>query len=75
MKNIEELENPNADLRCGKAKAYSCRSTAEGRCRFLDRLRLMQRPRSRKTRYSAAAAAELEQQRSSERKKTTKGGE
>ena len=24
MKNIEELENPDADLRCGKTKAYSC---------------------------------------------------
>ena len=39
-----------------------------------DLIRLMRRPESMKTR-SMAAAAELEQQRSSERKKTTEGGE
>ena len=51
----------NADLRYGKEETYSCRSTAEDRRRSLDRLRLMQRPRLRKTRCSAAAA-ELERQ-------------
>ena len=55
-KNTEEIANPNADLRWGKVKTYGCRSTTEGRRRSLDRLRLMQRPRLRKTRCSAAAA-------------------
>ena len=61
MKNTEELANPSADLRYEKAETYSCRSAAEDRRRSLDRLRLMQRPRLRKTRCSAAAA-ELEWQ-------------
>ena len=49
----------------------------EGSPRFSGRFRVMQRPRSTRTRSSvaAAAAAELEQHRSSERKETTEGGE
>ena len=73
-KNTEKLANPNADLRYGKAETYSCRSTAEGRLRSLDRLRLMQRPRLRKTRCAAAAAAELERQKGCERKKMLERG-
>ena len=43
---------------------------------FFGQVRLMQRPELLKTRESAAAAAaKLEQQRDSERKKTNEGGE
>ena len=59
--NSEELANPNVDLRCGKAETYGRRSTVEGRRRSLEKLRLMQRPGSRKAKC-AAAAAKLEQQ-------------
>ena len=56
--NYEEqggTQNPNADLMFDKKKNYDCRFTAESRRRFLDQLRLMQRPRLRKTRGTAAA--------------------
>jgi hypothetical protein len=69
----EKLANPNANLRYGKTETYSCRSTAEGRRRSLDRFRLMQRPRLRKTRCSAAAA-ELERQKGCESKKMLERG-
>jgi hypothetical protein len=69
----EKLANPNADLRYGKSETYSCRSTAEGCRRSLDRFRLMQRPRLRKMRCSAAAA-ELERQKGCERKKMLERG-
>ena len=42
-----------------------------GSSRFSGQTRLMQRPELVKTRSATAAAAELERQRSSERKKTT----
>ena len=60
--NYEEqggTQNPNADLMFEKKRTYSCRFTAESRRRSLDWLRLMQRPRLRKTRGAATAAAEL----------------
>ena len=59
--NYEEqggTRNPNADLMFEKKRTYSCRFTAESRRLSLDQLRLMQRPRLRKTR-GATAAAEL----------------
>ena len=46
MKNMQELGNPNEDLRHEGKKAYGCRSTAEVAAGSLDRLRLMQRPES-----------------------------
>ena len=58
MKNTEKARNPNADLTFEKKKTYGCRFTAESRRRSLDQLRLIQRPRLRKTR-GALAAAEL----------------
>ena len=67
----KELANPNADLRCEKARTYGCRSTAEGRRHSLDELRVMQRPQLRRT-VSAAAVAELERQRGGERRKKKK---
>ena len=51
-------------------------SCCRGLLRFSGQVRLMQRPELAKIRRSAtAAAAELELQRGSERKKTTEGGE
>ena len=72
MKNTEKLANPSADLRYEKAETYSCRSAAEGRRCYLDRLRLMQRPGLMKTRCSTVTV-ELERQKDCERKK--EGGE
>ena len=70
-KNTKKLANPSVDLRHEKAETYSCRAAAEGRRRYLDRLRLMQRPRLQKTKCSAAAV-ELERQRGCERRKKDK---
>ena len=72
MKNTEKARNPNADQRSRKVSTYSHRSSAEGRRRSLDRFKLMQRPRSRKTRCSVTAA-ELERLQGCERKKMKKG--
>ena len=49
MKNTQELESPNADLRNEGKKTYGCRSTAEVAAVSLDRFRLMQRPKSTET--------------------------
>ena len=73
----------------GRIAGVECRSVLRGRrnlqrqvsCegspRFSGRIRVMQRPKSTKTWSSiaAAVAAELEQYGSSERKRTTEGGE
>ena len=62
--NVDELKNStNADLRKGIKRTHRCGRAAEGRRRFLVRIRVMQRPESMKTRGSTAAAAELEQRR------------
>ena len=51
-------------------------SCCGGSSRFSGQIRLMQQPELTRTRRSATmAAAELERQRNSERKKTTEGGE
>ena len=69
--NSEELEGLDVDLRSRKGETHRCKVAAEG-CRVLSGLtRLMQRPELVKTGRSAAAAAELEWQRGSKRKKTT----
>ena len=68
------LEGPNADLRNKRELigAVCCGGTT----RYSGQIRLMQRPELVRMRRSAtAAAAELERQRDSERKKTTEGGE
>ena len=70
-KNTKELANPSADLRYKKAETYSCRSVVESRRRCLDRLRLMQRPRLKKTKCSVTAV-ELERHRGCERRKKEK---
>ena len=63
MKNTEELEGPNADMRNKKDENYRCRVAVEVHRIFSGQIRLMQRPEVKKTRGSAAAAvAELEQQ-------------
>jgi len=73
VKNTEELEGPNVDLRNKKEETYRCRVAAEVRRIFSGQIWLMQRPELARTRRSAEA--ELEQQGNSERKKTTEGGE
>ena len=70
----KELANPNADLRCGKARTYGRRSTALDRCCSQDKLRLMQRPRLRMM-VSAAAAAEFEHWKLREEEDNGKGRE
>ena len=61
--NVDELKNStNADLRKGIKRTHRCGWAAEGRHRFLFRIRMMQRPESMKMRGSMAAA-ELEQRR------------
>ena len=69
----EEQQELNVDLSYEKEGTYGCR----GSQRFSGRFRVMQRPKTTTTRSSvaAAAAAELEQYGSSERKRTTEGGE
>ena len=68
--NVDELKNStNADLRKEIKRTHRCGRAAEGRRRFLVRIRVMQRPESMKTRGSTAAAAELEQ-----RRKEVRGG-
>ena len=71
----KELANPNADLRCEKARTYGRGSVVEGHRRFSRQLRVMQRPNLRTT-MSAAVAAELERQKvASEEEDDGKGGE
>ena len=68
----KELANPSMDLRCRKGETYSGRSVAEGRHHSLDRFRLMQRPKSTKTKVRCGggrARATV----GGERKKTRKG--
>ena len=75
MMNTDELEESNADLRQERKGTYRCRDAAEVRRVSLIRFRVMQRPELMKTRNSTAtaAAAELERQGESERRKTTEG--
>ena len=77
-KNNEEQRKNSGNPKCGST-VERCRDlpalrSRGGRRRFSGQVRVMQRPRLTKTRR-AAAAAELERQRSNERKKMTEGGE